>query len=331
MQLSVSILQQLQRTRIPVIDEALERLGVHGVESTPPSAKVEWHEVCATVERALAATADPTLPLRLGVAMSTWALPTLGLVLMSAPTLRHLFGALGRFAPLVLSDLRFELLELGDDARVHFSPPSAPATVERATVEIILAFSAHCAGELCSPTSRGIRRAFVRFEPPPHEGSYRPLLGFPVLFSAQHNGYVFDRHELDVPLPAGDPALFTILCARAEGALRVEQQPSELALEVKQLLRESDLGAADRAEIARRLELSESSLQRRLHAQGTSLTELLDQVRREIALEQMERGQLSMKQLAERLGFSEPSPFYRAFRRWTGETPQAYRGKLGRR
>ena len=67
------------------------------------------------------------------------------------------------------------------------------------------------------------------------------------------------------------------------------------------------------------------TLQRRLRGENTSHRQILDRVRRERALRLLPRGELSVAQIAEQLGFSEPSAFNRAFRRWTGRAPSDWR------
>lgn len=77
--------------------------------------------------------------------------------------------------------------------------------------------------------------------------------------------------------------------------------------------------------MAQRLHQSERSLQRRLAAEGCRFAELLDQVRRELAQRYIADPRLALGEVAYLLGFAEPSPFHRAFRRWTGMTPTAAR------
>ena len=84
-------------------------------------------------------------------------------------------------------------------------------------------------------------------------------------------------------------------------------------------------GAVTLAEAARALHLSERTLQRRLDEAGTRFTELVDEVRKDMALRYVRDPRLALGEVAYLLGFAEPSPFHRAFRRWTGRTPLAVR------
>ena len=69
------------------------------------------------------------------------------------------------------------------------------------------------------------------------------------------------------------------------------------------------------------------SLQRRLNAEGHVYSELVDQVRVELATEILENSDDSLNEIAERLGYSNPGNFSRAYHRWTGVSPNAVRKK----
>lgn len=79
--------------------------------------------------------------------------------------------------------------------------------------------------------------------------------------------------------------------------------------------------------IAQHLHISPQTLRRHLREEGTSFQELKDQLRRDIAIYHLRRADLSLQQIAEQTGFSEPSAFHRAFKKWTGLTPGAYRAQ----
>jgi AraC-like DNA-binding protein len=84
-------------------------------------------------------------------------------------------------------------------------------------------------------------------------------------------------------------------------------------------------GQYDMDSVATQLAISPRTLQRKLESEGTSFGEILDDSRQRAALEYLSRPEMSISETAFMLGFSEPSTFYRAFRRWTGKTPAQYR------
>jgi AraC-like DNA-binding protein len=81
-------------------------------------------------------------------------------------------------------------------------------------------------------------------------------------------------------------------------------------------------------DVAKELAVSPRTLQRRLEQEGTTFGGVCDEARRAAALEHLRNPRVAIKEAAFLLGFSEPSTFYRAFRRWTGDTPANYRRAL---
>ncbi len=84
-------------------------------------------------------------------------------------------------------------------------------------------------------------------------------------------------------------------------------------------------GEANVDQVARELGVSRQTLYRRLKAEGVTFEELLDETRKRLALNYLKREKLSVKAVAYKLGFSDPAAFSRAFKRWTGSSPAAFR------
>ncbi len=80
-------------------------------------------------------------------------------------------------------------------------------------------------------------------------------------------------------------------------------------------------------EVARLLSVSTRSLRRRLRSEGSSFAAIVEQATADAARRMLEDRAASIREIAYRLGFSEPSAFHRAFKRWTGTTPSAWRAR----
>lgn len=111
--------------------------------------------------------------------------------------------------------------------------------------------------------------------------------------------------------------------------LASNSKPSSTAAAIRSLIRLDFTGGIPSFErMAQSLHMSESSLRRRLLKEDTSYQNIKDQVRCEIAIEHLRRPDTKINDLAEILGFTEPSSFVRSFRGWMGVTPKAYRDSL---
>jgi len=111
----------------------------------------------------------------------------------------------------------------------------------------------------------------------------------------------------------------------AQGMLDEQGQQKSYIHTVMQAIAQNLQGETPSIEaIAHQLTTSVRQLQRELHAQQASYQQLLDDVRKTLALEHLKNPHTSIYDVAFLLGFSEPSAFHRAFKRWTGETPRQF-------
>jgi AraC-like DNA-binding protein len=151
-------------------------------------------------------------------------------------------------------------------------------------------------------------------------------LGCPVRYDAPEMRLVMRRAPLEQPLPRHDPKLFAYLARHAQAIVTRLPQSNRISERVQRLLTETlQSGEPVQTDIARKLALSERTLQRRLREEDTSFAQILDGVRRELAERYLQNPATTLHEVAFLLGYSEPSAFHRAFRRWTGVTPQVFR------
>ncbi|MEV6724459.1 AraC family transcriptional regulator [Streptomyces xanthochromogenes] len=173
-----------------------------------------------------------------------------------------------------------------------------------------------------------LARASFGYPPPPHQEEYESLFGCPVRFGEARTQVTFDARWLTAPLVRDEAALgqmlrrspFELLSRRAYGTTVGEQVGRALAAALRASPRLPTL-----EETAGRLAMSPATLRRRLAREGTSFQQLKDEVRRDAAIAGLAEGRDPIAEIAARLGFSEDTSFHRAFRRWTGTTPGAYR------
>ena len=137
---------------------------------------------------------------------------------------------------------------------------------------------------------------------------------------------VLDEAALGLAHPGSDPQLCELLEHHAQQQLRRLPGAEDFSAEVRRVLGATlRRGDARISAVAKELAMSGRSLQRRLNAEGSSFREELDRVRSELAVRLLSEGEADVREVAYLLGFSEPSAFHRAFKRWTGTTPAAYR------
>lgn len=137
---------------------------------------------------------------------------------------------------------------------------------------------------------------------------------------------VFRREDADLPLISRSPSMWEAMEPQLQKELAEREGPLTMTARVMRVLREGIAGSCTTAEdVARRLNTSKRSLQRRLTEEGSTFQSLLNAVRADQASKYLSDSDLSIAEISHLLGFQETSSFFRAFHGWTGETPGDYR------
>lgn len=161
-----------------------------------------------------------------------------------------------------------------------------------------------------------------------YQRSWEKVTGCPIRFSAACNCIEFPLSILDYRVVQDQQSLQQFLDMAVYQLSSVERQPASIGEAIKSLLgRDFKAGLPSFTEIAERLHLSESSLRRKLLKEQTSFQMIKDQARCDAAKQLLAQGVYKINDVAEELGFTEPSSFVRSFRNWTGMTPKSYRDR----
>lgn len=239
----------------------------------------------------------------------------------------HVLGALRRFVR--YSRLMADAAEgqvLVKNGRVAFrfglvgAQPISAQGIDYALASVLVGMR-----ELTQPPITALSARLAR--PAPRDAKpFHALLGARVDFGAPYSELVFEQRAALVPATAHDPQLLAILEHHAELTLAKLPDLDSFIEQARELIAAGlATGTHGSEHVAAGLGVSVRTLRRRLEESGHSHRALLDRVRRERALALVASGGLSVVELAQQVGFSDPSAFASAFRRWTGRTPRAMR------
>jgi AraC-like DNA-binding protein len=156
--------------------------------------------------------------------------------------------------------------------------------------------------------------------------AYRTYFGVPVR-EAEAQRLVFSSRDADLPFVTQNEGLWDFF----EPQLRKRLTELELGATVAERVRGALLellpsGSPSMNAVARALAVSTRTLQRRLRDEGTTFQGVLSETRESLARHYLTSSGLTTSEISFLLGYEEPNSFYRAFRSWTGETPEAVRG-----
>jgi AraC-like DNA-binding protein len=259
-------------------------------------------------------------PLKVG----TFAM--MGHVVVHCPDLRSAVGRGSAFYRLFPGGPGLHLVEpadADDEARVTFDL-AAFDDPDRYLAESATVVAHRLMGWLIRRRITLVRAEFS-YPAPGHALEYDLLYGAPCVFRAPRTALVFDRAVLDQPVLQDEAGLQAFLRHAPGGLLARVDYGSTTAAQVRRLLGQSRPDHQQRPQdVAARLAVSPQTLRRRLAAEGTSFQQIRDQLRRDVAIAALVAGIVSIEDLSRQLGFSEPSAFHRAFRRWTGSAPRSY-------
>lgn len=299
-------------------------VGVDASKLHAPDARLLVDEANALVAGLAAAAGRRSLAAIAAQRVSAGEFGLLDYLAGSGAKLRDAARLTVQFFTLVSDVGRLQLDESGRVARFGFVPV-AVCPVVPTLAEFALAVFSSLARAF---TGIRIRATEIRFlhGATPWARELQEVFDAPVRYGASCDEIAFPRVYLDLELARADASLHRALveCATAlvarlpnvEGFLDRVKRHTVLAL------REGDVSLDT---LARALDMSPRTLQRRLQDSGTSLRDVVADMRRELALEYVASPHLSIAQIALTLGFADPSAFCRAFRRWTGATPRSFR------
>ena len=172
------------------------------------------------------------------------------------------------------------------------------------------------------------REVWFRHTPLGSAEEHEALFGVRPRFGAPENRLRIPPAVLGLPIPGADLALRQPLLHLLERSLPVARSPDVVRRLRAELSARLPQGETDKGGLARALGMSPRTLSRRLRSAGTSYREVLEETRRALALSLLRDPALPIYELAFLLGYTEPSTFHRAFRRWTGDSPDAWRRAL---
>jgi AraC-like DNA-binding protein len=276
-------------------------------------------------------TGDELIGLHMAETYNAGALDILGYVILSCRNVGEALEKFARYAHLLNDGMRIELVRENKTAFCR-------CTFVEGTDNYLLRAPRHAMDATWGGLARELRRlarkplgataVWFRHAAPSraHLGEYTRVMGVPVRFGAPDDRFTMPIQHLDQPLPSANPVLLEVFEQHARAAvpaIGVEDSPAD---QVARVLSQKLKGSVPvLQEVARELSMSTRNLQRTLRESGTSYQSVLDAVRRDLAIRHLANPTTSAGQVGFLLGFSEPSAFHRAFRRWTGKPPSAFR------
>jgi AraC-like DNA-binding protein len=315
-------------------EKLVQGLGLSRNLLNSADARVSRHDAGAILLRAIKLTGNPGIGFEIGLSSSITTHGLVGYGLMASPTLRAGIEFGYRFLPTRLSYLRLDFYEDGDQAVVSVLDAADLGLARNHSFEFFLVG----VYRLLLQASFGLMREsdvelWCDAPQPKYYAHYRERLPRMRFGKASHQ-VRFPAEILDRTLPMANAIAVSQVTAQLERELALLGETEDFLARIRAALTYRNGRYPGLEEVAQKLNLSPRTIRRKMADHGVSFRKILDDVLRREAITLLSDSTLSIEQVADRLGYSDPANFTRAFHRWTLSTPSAYRdahAKLHRR
>jgi len=304
----------------------LAKEGIGPLELANPDTRVRHATIMKLLASAISRTRDPALGIKAGERFEAGDLNPLNFAARSCATLREAILCSARYMHLANEAARVTLDEEGDLAVWRWQIIDGVEQLPAANDFVMVCASRF--SELHAGPVNPLLEVHFMHESPTDTAAYQRVFGDAKLkLGMPHNALVVPRSGLDLPMSqanAGVHAAFELYAQ--EVSKRV--QPGDVSGKVRDLviahLRGGELSMEA---IARRLAMSVATLRRRLEHEGTTHSDIVDAVRKDLARRYLGDQQLAITEVAFLLGYSNVTAFHKAFKRWMAMTPAEFRAR----
>ncbi len=305
--------------------QIFKQVGVNLADIKKPNARLPTSAMVRVWQLAIELSEDPYIALRVAKFFSPTAFSALGMALATSENVYDALQRASRYSRIISDCSRTSLTE--SEQEVAFRVDLKYANQAQVYYPGVEAIFTSMFNLLRTVAGKGFNAKGVYFK---HTfmGDIKPFEDFfdcPVYFSSIHNEMVFDKQHIFDEQLFSNSALTLTLDEWVEEYLS-KFNKILISTQVKEyLLKHLAHGKIDLPSISSALALSTRMLQRKLKDEGVSYSELLDECRQKMALKMITHNKLPLAEVSYILGFSDQSNFSRAFKRWTGTSPNMYR------
>lgn len=304
--------------------EAFLRAELDSEKARDPNARYKVSGMTRLWQAAAELSGDPAIGLRVAEQVQPASLHALGLSVLASETLSDALQRVARYSRIVSNAADVSVEKDGGLTRVRIRIPGHGIPLAFEAFDAFIGNMVKMGRMLTQRDVNPSRLELMRPEPP-DSAPYEEFFRCPIVFGAPGYCIHFDSRYLDEPLPSANPAL-----AQLNDQVIVDYlarfDRSQIAVQVRNLIiQRLPSGEPSQEEVARALNMSTRSLQRRLREEDSSYKILLEDTRRELACQYLKQQDVSIGEITYLLGFSDQSNFTRAFKRWLGQAPGEFR------
>lgn len=288
-----------------------------------------YNEILALFDAAFSSINDPAFGLHLGESVQYHSLDLVGQLIATSKNLQEALDELFRFKDLVAPFTEFSLEVKNGKAHLMFEMDTSVVNKHLNVHHDSVAATILTLGNALTGGRINIEEVHFAHPEPEYRSEYERIFQVPVTFSNPKNELVMPSHQLQEPLLTSYPEYHKRVLRLAEEKLHSMEQGQSLGAKVVTFINKNlGNGPTGLDEVSSHFNMTPRTLQRRLKQEESSFAELRDHCRHNKAIRELADPNVDVDDLSERLGFSDTSNFYHAFKRWEGLSPGVYRKKV---
>ncbi len=306
------------------IDAFLRSLDIEPETVRSPDAYLPVETYLRIQDEAAETIHDPYLGLHMGEFVQPGSWSILGYLMMNCKTLNEAFEKAGRYQRIIGNMIETRThFGLGKVRVVFCTPPHTPQ-MSRHCFEAAFSSSVRLARTLSGLLISPLEVTFI-YPEPDSRAEYERIFNCSVRFAQRDNSMTLDMRMGSLPVRMANPSLLEHFEHYARDFLAQMERKDETSQAVtKIILAHLDDESLSIKKVAHEMAISVRTLQKRLEAEGVVFSDLLRDIRQRLAQKYLCEN-YSVEQITYLLGFSEPSVFRKAFKKWSGVTPRQYR------
>jgi AraC-like DNA-binding protein len=308
--------------------EVVRAAGVDPQLLSDPDERIPRRLLRDVIAAAVHRTGDVALGIHAGEKVESADFGAMDLASRACPDMRSAMQCIARYVRLYDDSIEMPVMEDGDRVLWLFRNAMPPVLNASNDFQVTVAFVnvLRHLGRLERPIE-----VHLRHRAPTDATEYERVFQAPICYGMPHNGLVFARNLLHQPVPSANPEAYQLFDVRASQMLEEFERSYTTSAKVRRLVakrigRES-IGIG---EVGAQLGISAATLRRRLVAEGTTYSVIVDSLRQELATQYLATRGVHIGEIACSLGFASEGAFGRAFRRWTGGSPSEHRARMNK-
>jgi AraC-like DNA-binding protein len=306
-------------------DSLLENTHIDPAAFSDPKARLTYQQIIVLTTNMLKLCDEPTLGLELGDAININQFGMLGYAILSCANLRQALTLGLKYHVLIDPAFNFEVIEQEETTSVRLTSHIPVESIYNLLSDIFISnfvtLGRYLTGLDIMPKAININRSKPSFS----EKYDHFFPGCQIHWDQPRTEILFDSDLLDTPTTLADEATAKMAESQCAEILSRMGPREGIVVKVRRILLSNPGQFPPIETVASHLATSTRTLSRSLQEVSTSYQKILDEVRKEMAIEYLKTSSLPIEEIAALIGYNDPSNFRKAFKRWTGQPPSYYR------